>query len=131
MTEENKQLVRDFYEAGNRGDMDACLAILAEDLVWTNIGSTPFSGTYTGKQAVLEQLIGPLFSRLRAGIRSKIENLIAEGDVVVAETSGTAETLDGSAYNNAYCQIMTIRGGRIVRVKEYFDTELTSMVFGR
>jgi ketosteroid isomerase-like protein len=131
MTEENKQLVRDFYEAGNRGDMDACLAILAEDLVWTNIGSTPFSGTYTGKQAVLEQLIGPLFSRLRAGIRSKIENLIAEGDVVVAETSGTAETLDGIAYNNAYCQIMTIRGGRIVRVKEYFDTELTSMVFGR
>ena len=131
MTEENKQLVRDFYEAGNRGDMDACLAMLAEDLVWTNIGSTPFSGTYTGKQAVLEQLIGPLFSRLRAGIRSKIENLIAEGDVVVAETSGTAETLDGIAYNNAYCQIMTIRGGRIVRVKEYFDTELTSMVFGR
>ena len=131
MTEENKQLVRDFYEAGNRGDMDACLAILAEDLVWTNIGSTPFSGTYAGKQTVLEQLIGPLFSRLRAGIRSKIENLIAEGDVVVAETSGTAETLDGIAYNNAYCQIMTIRGGRIVRVKEYFDTELTSMVFGR
>lgn len=131
MTEENKQLVRDFYEAGNRGDMDACLAMLAEDLVWTNIGSTPYSGTYTGKQAVLEQLIGPLFSRLRAGIRSKIESLIAEGDVVVAETSGTAETLDGIAYNNAYCQIMTIRGGRIVRVKEYFDTELTSMVFGR
>ena len=131
MTEENKQLVRNFYEAGNRGDMDACLAMLAEDLVWTNIGSTPFSGTYTGKQAVLEQLIGPLFSRLRAGIRSKIESLIAEGDVVVAETSGTAETLDGIAYNNAYCQIMTIRGGRIVRVKEYFDTGLTSMVFGR
>ena len=131
MTEENKQLVRYFYEAGNRGDMDACLAMLAEDLVWTNIGSTPFSGTYEGKHAVLEQLIGPLFSRLRAGISSKIERLVVEGDVVVAETSGTAETLDGIAYNNTYCQIMTIRDGRISRVKEYFDTELTSSVFGR
>ena len=80
---------------------------------------------------MLEELIGPLFGQLRAGISSRIDRLVSEGDVVVAETSGTAETLDGVAYNNTYCQIFTIRDGRISQVKEYFDTALTDTVFGQ
>lgn len=42
---ENKQIVIDFYEAGARGDMDRCFALLADDITWTNIGTTRFSGT--------------------------------------------------------------------------------------
>lgn len=128
---DNKQVVLDFYEAGARGDMDACLALLSDDIVWTNIGSTRFSGTYSGKQMLLEQLLGPLFGQLKAGISSEIERLTAEGDVVVAQTSGTAETLGGAPYNNSYCQIIRIADGQIVEVKEYFDTALVDAVFGR
>ncbi len=43
-TEENKQIIEEFYEAGDRGDMDACFALLADDIIWTNIGSTKYSG---------------------------------------------------------------------------------------
>jgi ketosteroid isomerase-like protein len=127
---ENKQLVLDFYEAGARGDMDTCFDLLSDDVTWTNIGSTRFSGTYSGKQALLEQLLGPLFGRLKAGISSDIERLTAEGDIVVAQTSGTAETLDGNPYNNTYCQVIRICDGKIAEVKEYFDTALTNTVFG-
>lgn len=129
--EENKQIVEAFYEAGAKGDMDACFAFLADDITWTNIGSTKFSGTYSGKQALVEQLLGPLFGQLKAGISSVIENMIAEGEFVVAQTAGTAETTDGKPYNNSYCQVMKVRDGQIAEVKEYFDTELTSRVFGR
>lgn len=129
-TKENKQVVLDFYAAGARGDMDACFALLADDVVWTNIGSTRFSGTFAGKQALVEQLLGPLFGQLKAGIASEIENLTAEGDIVVAQTSGSAETLDGKPYNNSYCQVIRIRDGRIAEVKEYFDTALVDAVFG-
>ena len=127
---DNKRIVRDFYSSGASGDMDACFALLADDIQWTNIGSTRFSGTFSGKQALMEQLLGPLFGQLKAGISSSIENLIAEGDIVVAQTTGTAETKDGTPYNNSYCQVMRIRDGKIAEVKEYFDTELTSSVFG-
>ena len=127
---ENKQVVLDFYEAGARGDMDACFALLADDVTWTNIGSTKFSGTYVGKQAIAEDLLGPLFNQLKAGIASQIERLVAEGDIVVAQTSGTAETLNGVAYNNDYCQVIRIRDGRIADVKEYMDTALIESVFG-
>ena len=127
---ENKQVVLDFYEAGARGDMDACFALLSDEIVWTNIGSTKFSGSFSGKQMLLEQLLGPLFGQLKAGISSEVERLTAEGDIVVAQTSGIAETLDGTPYNNSYCQIMRIADGKILEVKEYFDTALADTVFG-
>ena len=127
---ENKQVVLDFYDAGARGDMDACFALLADDVTWTNIGSTKFSGTYIGKQAIAEDLLGPLFSRLKTGISSQIERLTAEDDIVVAQTSGTAETTDGTPYNNTYCQVIRIHNGQIVGVKEYMDTALIDSVFG-
>ena len=127
---ENKQVVLDFYEAGARGDMDACFALLADDVTWTNIGSTKFSGTYIGKQAIVDDLLGPLFSQLKAGISSQIERLTAEGDIVVAQTSGIAETMNGTPYNNTYCQVIRIRDGQIADVKEYMDTALIDSVFG-
>ncbi len=127
---ENKQVVLDFYEAGARGHMDSCFALLADDVSWTNIGSTKFSGTYSGKQALMENLLGPLFSQLKAGIASKIERLLAEDDIVVAQTSGIAETIEGTPYNNSYCQVIRIRDGQIAEVKEYMDTALIDSVFG-
>lgn len=128
--EKNKQVVLDFYAAGARGDMDACFSLLADDISWTNIGTTKFSGTYEGKQALVERLLGPLFGQLKTGISSEVESLIAEGDVVVAQTSGTAETLDGTPYNNSYCQVIRVKGGKIAAVKEYMDTALIDAVFG-
>ena len=127
---ENKQVVIDFYEAGARGDLDTCFKLLADDISWTNIGSTKFSGTYIGKQAIAEALLGPLFSQLSAGISSEIERLTAEGNIVVAQTSGTAETVDGVPYNNTYCQVIRICDGQIADVKEYMDTALIESVFG-
>ena len=127
---ENKQVVLDFFAAGARGDMDTCFALLSDDVTWTNIGSTKFSGRYIGKQAIAVDLLGPLFGNLKAGITSQIERLTAEDDIVVAQTSGTAETTDGTPYNNTYCQVIKIRDGQIVAVKEYMDTALIDSVFG-
>jgi len=84
----NKQVVLDFYEAGARGDMDTCFALLADDVTWTNIGSTKFSGTYTGKQDLVDNLLGPLFGELKAGITSHVEHVVAEADTVIAQTRG-------------------------------------------
>lgn len=127
---ENKQLVLDFYEGAARGDMDTTLALLSDDISWTNIGSTKFSGTYSGKHTLMEQLLGTLFSQLKHGISAKIERLTAEGDIVVAQTLGTAETLDGTPYNNTYCQVIRIRDEKFAEVTEYMDTALLNAVFG-
>ena len=128
--EANKDIVRSFYEAGNRGDFDACFEMVADDVTWTNIGTTALSGTYTGKAELMEKLLGPLFGQLEAGISSTIDALIAEDDWVVALTSGSATTKDGRPYNNSYCQVIRLRDGKFAEVKEYFDTALAASVFG-
>lgn len=38
--------------------MDECLGLLADDVTWTNIGSTQFSGTYTGKTVLVDSVFG-------------------------------------------------------------------------
>ena len=128
--EENKNVVRKFFEAGNAGDMDTVMALIADDVVWTDVGTTSLSGTYRGKADLMERLLGPLFAQLKAGITMQIHRLIAEDDFVDAQTSGTAETLEGVPYNNTYCWIIRIRDGQFAEVTEFLDTELVTRVFG-
>ena len=129
-TAENKAIVQTFFAAGNEGDLTRALALLAEDVTWTNIGTTRFSGTYEGKQAVVDDLLGTVFGRLQGGIRSTIDNVVAEGEFVVVQSRGQATTRNGEAYDNTYCHIFRLRNGRIVAVTEYLDTELATRVLG-
>jgi ketosteroid isomerase-like protein len=129
-TEENKRIVQTFYEASNAGDMETCFSLISDHIVWTNTGATSLSGTFRGKEELMANLLGPLFGRLKAGIRTKVHRLIAEDDYVVAHTSGTAETLDGKPYNNTYCWIVKIQDGKFVEVTEFMDTELITSTFG-
>ena len=125
----NKRIVKNFYDASNRGDMDTCLDLISDDITWTNIGTTSLSGTFQGKEELTEKLLGPLFGQLKQGITTTVHRLIAEKDHVVAHTSGTAETIEGQPYNNTYCWIIKIRDGNFAEVIEFMDTELITATF--
>jgi ketosteroid isomerase-like protein len=127
---ENKQVVHTFLDAGARGDLQTCYDQLADDVAWTNIGHTKYSGTFTGKGDLIGKLVGPLFGQLEGGITSTIRNVVAEGDLVVVQSTGQATTTTGRPYNNTYCQVFTIRDGKIGAVMEYMDTALVNEVFG-
>ena len=129
-SEEGRTVVQQFLELGAKGDIEGCFALFSDDASWTNIGTTRFSGTAAGKQAILNDLVGPLFGNLQNGIQSDVEAVIADGERVVVLSQGRATTLDGTPYNNTYAQVFTVRGGQIVAVKEYMDTALIDRVFG-
>jgi ketosteroid isomerase-like protein len=124
----NKRIVQTFYDSANRGDMDTCMGQLADDVTWTNIGSTRYSGAFHGKADLVARLLQPVFGQLQAGITSAVDNIVAEGDWVVVQSRGTAKTKDGRPYNNTYCHVFRIRSGKIIEVTEYLDTELASAV---
>lgn len=125
---ENKAIVQKFYDSANRGDMETCMGQLADDVIWTNIGSTKYSGAFHGKADLVTRLLQPVFGQLQAGISSTVENVVAEADWVVVQSRGTAATKDGRPYNNTYCHVFRIRNGKIVEVTEYLDTQLASTV---
>ena len=101
---------------------------LADDVTWTNIGSTNYSGAFQGKADLVARLLQPDFGQLEAGITSAVDNVVDEGDWVVVQSSGAAKTKDGRPYCNTYCHVFRIRSGKIVEVTEYLDTELASAV---
>jgi len=129
-TEDTRQLVTRWLELAGSGDIDGAMALFAPDAVWTNIGSTRFSGEFVGLQTIAEKLLTPLFASLEAGIASEVEAVIADGDRAVVLSKGAARTRDGKEYNNTYAQVFTVRDGRVVAVTEYMDTALIDSVFG-
>ena len=55
-------------------------------------------------------------------------DLLADGEHVVVEAQGRATTKRGQPYNNEYCFLYRLSGGKIVEVTEYLDTRLAGAV---
>ena len=121
----NKQLLRHVYAEISKGNVQPLLDSLADDVEWTIIGSTALSGTSRGKQEVIDKLLKPIRARLADGpIMFQPERFIAEGEYVVMQAQGRATALSGKPYNNTYCIVCRIVGGKVKEMVDYVDTEL-------
>src|SRR5215469_10665803 len=121
---ENKEVVRQMREAKG---LDAILATMSDDVRWTLIGTTKFSGTMNGKQEIVDKLFKPIFAQLETPGSNVVDNVIAEGDYVVVQQRGTGRRAkSGKDYNNNYCIIYKLANGKINEITEYLDTELVT-----
>jgi uncharacterized protein len=122
----NKQLLQDIFAGLARGDSRPFVSSLAEDFCWTLTGTTEWSGTYRGKQAVMTDLMRPLFAQFAGQYTNSAHRFIAEGDWVVVECRGKVNTKAGKPYNNQYCWVCRVEGGQLREVIEYMDTQLVA-----
>ena len=109
---ENKEIIRNMFAELSKGNADAFLNTLADDVNFTLIGSTKFSGVFKGKQEFVEKVLAPLGAQLENGLTMHVENLIAEGDNVVLQGHGESMTKSGKAYNNTYAQVFRLENGQ-------------------
>jgi ketosteroid isomerase-like protein len=128
--EENKQLIRNMYQELAKGNPDGFLAAMADDVEFTIIGTTKYSGTYRGKKEVIEKLLVPITEHLEPGSELTPHHMMAEGDYVAMQATGKARTKSGKRYDNVYCQILRIEGGKVKQIVDYLDTELVTAAFG-
>jgi ketosteroid isomerase-like protein len=127
---ENKQIVQKIFAELAQGNSRPLVESMAEDFCWTVTGSNRWAGTYKGKEAVLNDLLGQLRVRIEGRIKTIAHRFIAEDDYVVVEARGNNITKEGRPYNNAYCFIIRLADGRLREITEYMDTELVSSVLG-
>jgi ketosteroid isomerase-like protein len=125
---ENKQLLQRVFDELAKGNGRPFREAMADDFSWTIIGSTSWSRTYNGKQAVLNELMTPLFSQFANLYTNTASRFIAEGDHVVVECRGQVMTRTGKPYNNTYCYICRLADGKLRELTEYLDTELVTTV---
>ena len=126
----NKELIRHAYDELSTGNSRPLVELLADDVVWTVKGQTPWSRDYHGKQSVLKDLLGLLASRLEGRYRATAQRILADGDFIVAEAKAQATTKSGAPYNQEYCFVYRFENGRIKEVTEYIDTELVTSALG-
>ena len=104
---------------------------IADDARYTIIGTTKYSGTFNGKQELINKLLDPLTAQLEGGIAVTPDNLIADGDYVAMQAHGKARSKNGRSYDNTYCHVFRIANGKVQEVTEYLDTELVTSAFGK
>ena len=125
---ENKQLLQFAFSELEKGNPKPFIECLADGVRWTILGTTPWSKTYEGKQAVLAELLGPLQSQLAQRYRLTAHRFLAEGDHVVVEARGRNTTKKGLPYDNTYCWVCRVEDGKVQELTEYADTELVTAV---
>ena len=124
----NKRLMEGIFDQLAQGDGKPFVEALAEDVRWTIIGGTAWSGTWQGLEAVRRRLLDPLFGQFETTYRAKAVRVIAEGDFVVIESRGDVTTKSGKPYRNTYCNVYRLEDGKVVEITEYCDTQLLTEV---
>lgn len=128
---ENKQLLQHIYAELAKGNSRPWIESMADNVRWTVSGTTAWSRTYEGKQAVLSDLLRPLNAQFAQPYKTTADRFIAEGDRVVVEARGETVTRAGLAYNNHYCFIYRLAEGKIQEIVEYCDTALIASALGQ
>jgi ketosteroid isomerase-like protein len=126
LPEQNKEFVRQFFQAMNRGDTAAIVAAYAEDGYVQTMGNTLVSGR-NGK-AEIAGFAGAVLEAFPEGLRFTINTLTAEDDRVAVEAQSEGRHVSGQDYQNFYHFLFRLRDGKIIALHEYLDTELATDV---
>lgn len=128
----NKQIVQQWFDCIARNDAAGAFALFADDVVYHLKGTTPVSGTYRGLKSIVEDFFTPWRQQIDGDLVVTVDELIGEGERVVALGRGKAKTIHGLPYDNDYAFVFRVRDGRIVEVLEYLDTVLVeTAAYGR
>jgi ketosteroid isomerase-like protein len=130
MSEENEILVRAAYEAYDRGDMTAMLALVHPDLEWTYLDpafADPEPQTCHGRH----QLMQALERQAKGGLTSYIEEITSRGDkvLVVLHTPGLDQRRAWSAGDRNYL-VLTLRQQQVIAMRACRDRDEAAVLAG-
>lgn len=125
---DNKSLLRNAFDRMAAGDGRGFVDLMADDFVWIMEGTTPWSGRFEGKAVVRDRVLRPLFAQFATPYVNRAERMIAEGDDVVVLCRGDVVTNAGKRYDNSYCYVIRMQDGKMVELREYFDSALVERV---
>ena len=122
-TQENVQIVKDFFAALGRRDKQGLLALSAEDIEWIVPGEDwPLAGTHRG-HAGLENLLQKANETVETSYPEPPE-FIAQGDrvLVVGVATGKIKATN-RAFKDDWVFDITVRDGKVTHIREYVDTQ--------
>ncbi|HEY2975481.1 MAG TPA: nuclear transport factor 2 family protein [Pyrinomonadaceae bacterium] len=121
-TQENIQVVKDFFAAMGRSDKQGLLSLVAEDIEWIIPGKDwPLAGTHRG-HAGLKDLLQKS-SELETSFPTPPE-YVAQGDrvMVIGFAKGKVKATN-KTFEDDWVFAITVRNGKLTNIREYIDTQ--------
>jgi ketosteroid isomerase-like protein len=118
-----RDTVAAFYDACARGDMDAAISLLTDDIEWRVNGPAPVAGLYRGKAEVLA-----FFQRMMAQyewtLQADVLAVLADGDHAMVRVFERAERPGvGVAYSGVHA--WELRDGWCCRFESFYNDTYT------
>jgi ketosteroid isomerase-like protein len=124
MSEENVNILRQGYDAFNRGNIDTVMGLMDPNIEWQepDVEGLPQRGTHHGPDAVANNVFGPVAENWDDFQVVPEEFLDADDRVIVlghfqGRGKATGRTLDAP-----YAHVWTLRDGKAVHFRSYTDT---------
>ena len=122
-TQENVQIVKDFFAAMGRRDKQSLLALSAKDIEWIVPGEGwPLAGTHRGHEG-LTNLLQKASETLETSYPKPFE-FVAQGDrvQVVGFATGRIKATKRT-FEDHWVFAITVRNGKLTTIREYIDTQ--------
>ena len=127
----NTEIVQSAYAAFGRGDIQAILALLDDNVTWKGMYGAgphvPTGGVRRGKAAV-----GEFFKQLAENVKfSQFEprEFIATGEKVVTLGHFTAATPKNKQFDADFAMVFTLRNGRVIGFQEFTDSAAVNAAY--
>jgi len=119
--EQNAEFVQKTWRDLIGGKVEAALANMSDEVSWLIPGDVPnVSGLKRGKDEV-RKFVSGIGQTFPQGLQTEIRKTYSAGDAVIVELTNRGKVFNGKDYENEYCFVFELEGGKIRRIREYVD----------
>jgi len=109
--ESNKEVLEHANAAITKGDYEGFLSYCTEDTVWNFVGEQVLNGKDAVRSYMAQVYTEPP--------KFRVENLVAEGEFVVATGKINLKNKDDVPVDYSYCDVWRLRDGKLHELKAY------------
>ncbi len=124
----NVDTVRKSYRLYNEGKFDEAMELYDSKVVYEVPGST-IGGAYKGKKQLLK-FFRDIQTKFDEELKFRVDNVIENKNQVVVERTSIVRASGGKRMEWHAADIYEFRGGKIVRMRAYTDTEAIARAAG-
>lgn len=122
----NREIIAARYAGFARGDFDAVMAPIADDIVWTEADGFPLAGTYVGAKAVTDNVFSAP-QRDWDGYTLDVDEVLQDGGTVVGVgTYSRTYKATGRPFTARVVHLWRLKDGMAVKFEQIADTAMVN-----